>query len=124
MIEFSETMLMKLVDAIKDDSECLDMIYKCVKSFEDYHSAIFEMELKLKIFTGMDDYRETASALDRSRTVNHNAVLANVNILNRMAGKLNIEPIYSGIVSEENPYRRDVANAVLAYVESIIQKRR
>ena len=58
------------------------------------------------------------------RTVIHNSVIANVNLLNRLAEKNGLHPVYDGIVSEERPYRREIANAVLDYVESIIKNRR
>ena len=116
-----------LINANKEDSDCLDMILQCVQSFEDYHSAIFEMEVKMKIYnasnTSREAYQDLVSALDRTRTTHHNAVLANVNILNRIAEKSSIEPLYAGIVSEERPHRREVANAVLAYVESVVRER-
>ena len=30
---------------------------------------------------------------------------------------------YEGVVSEERPYRREVANAVLEYVETVVRER-
>lgn len=36
----------------------------------------------------------------------------------------NLEPIYAGTVSKERPYRREVANAVLDYLQSVIENRR
>jgi len=63
-------------------------------------------------------------SLDKKRTMLHNRVLIAVNVLNRMASKENLKPVYDGIVSEERPYRREVANAVLEYVEKIIKERR
>lgn len=46
-----------------------------------------------------------------------------VNVLNRMAKSQNLPPFYDGVVSEERPYRREVANAVLEYVEETILNR-
>ena len=124
---FSKDELHKLIDANKDDSECLEMIFQCVQSFADYHSAIFEMEVKREIFRnsgiGSEAYQDMVSTLDRTRTANHNAVLASVSILNRIAEKSNVAPIYEGVVSEDRPYRREVADAVLAYVECVINDR-
>ena len=127
MNEFSSGNMLKLIETNKDDLECLDLIFQCIKSFEDYHNAICEMEMKMKIYSGksvgMDAYQDMISSLDRARTVNHNAVLANVNILNRIADKSGVGPVYSGVVSEDKPYRREVANAVLAYVEGVVRER-
>ena len=63
------------------------------------------------------------SAVDRTRTLYHNSVISNVSILNRMADKAGLDPVYDGVVSKERPYRREVANAVFEYIESIINSR-
>jgi len=122
---FSNDILLKLIEVNKDDTECLDIIFECVQAFGDYHSAIFEMEMKMKIYANSSgaDYRDMVSELDSNRTNNHNAMLVRVNILNRMAEQANLPLIYTGTVSEEQPFRREVADAVLAFVERIIQQR-
>lgn len=40
-----------------------------------------------------------------------------------MADKAGLDPVYDGVVSKERPYRREVANAVFEYIESIINSR-
>ena len=40
-----------------------------------------------------------------------------------VAEKNELVPVYDGVVSEERPYRREVANAVFEYVEYLIKKR-
>ncbi len=116
-----------LIEIYKDDEKVLGIIERSITTFEEYHSEIFKMELWMKIYSSsVDDgtYKDNVSRLDKLRTVTHNSVLANVNLLNRLAEKNNLPPVYDGIVSEERPYRREVANAVLEYVENIIKKRR
>ena len=71
-----------------------------------------------------DEYKENVSKLDKGRTNEHNSVLGNVNLLNRLAEKNGLPLVYDGIVSHDRPYRREVANAVLHYVEEIITNRR
>ena len=70
-----------------------------------------------------DTYRELIPRLDKTRTYTHNALLTQVNVLNRIAAEANLPPVYDGIVSEERPYRREVANAVLDFVQQIILNR-
>ena len=116
-----------LIEIYKDAEKVLGIIERSITTFEEYHSEIFNMELWMKIYSSsVDDgtYKDNVSRLDKLRTVTHNSVLANVNLLNRLAEKNNLPPVYDGIVSEERPYRREVANAVLEYVENIIKKRR
>ena len=116
-----------LIDIYKGDEKFLDIIERSISTFEEYHNTIFKMELWMKIYsksiTG-EEYKDNVSKLDKMRTVNHNSVIANVNLLNRLAEKNGLQPVYDGIVSEERPYRREIANAVLDYVESIIKNRR
>lgn len=60
---------------------------------------------------------------DKTRTIKHNALLTQVNMLNGIAAKENLPPFYEGGVSEERPYRREVANTILDYIQKIIVER-
>lgn len=117
----------QLISRYADDKEMLDIIFNALGDFEDYHRRIYEMETKLKVYApksmNPEDYRDMRETLDRSRTSQHNMVIMNVGMLNRFAESENIPLIYEGTVSEERPYRRELANAVLAYVEEIIKNR-
>lgn len=118
----------KLISKFREDREMLDIIFDALKTFEEYHLAIYNMETQLRVYSydSMDteDYKDLIQELDGKRTRCHNAVLTSVNILNRIADKENLPLVYEGIVSEKRPYRREVANAVLEYVENIIKNRR
>lgn len=117
----------KLIEIYRDDNQVLKIIERSIASFEEYHSVILKMELWMKIYArsvSSEKYRDNVSKLDKARTMSHNSVLGNVNILNRLAEKNQLVPVYNGIVSHERPYRREVANAVLEYVEDIIKNRR
>jgi len=111
-----------------EDDYCLDVIVEELGTFEEYHSAIYSMETMLKIKSAAnmerDKYQSMVESLDKKRTMHHNQVLTAVKVLNRMAEKEGLDPVYDGVVSEERPYRREVANAVLEYVESVIKSRR
>jgi len=120
--------LNKLFEAVRDDPEMLSILYNVLQSFSDYHQAIFKSVSWRRLYneknTPTKDYQEKVRAFEDSRTSCHNAVLSYMNALNRMAGSLDIPAIYDGTISEDKPYRRQVADAVLAYVESIILERR
>lgn len=119
--------LKQLLAHYHDDQDMIDTILDALESFEQYHAAIYALEIRRKLYAAgaMDSetYREEIPARDKTRTVHHNAVLTQVNILNRMAGMAGLPPFYDGVVSEERPYRREVANAVLAFVEQVILNR-
>ncbi len=119
--------IVKLIEIYKDDVKVLNAIERCIISFEEYHSCIFKMETWMKIYANTassQDYKDNVTSLDKSRTLQHNALIGNVNLLNRLAEKNNLPLVYDGVVSHERPYRREVANSVLEYVESTVKNRR
>ena len=124
----NKSALEKLIQTHKNDRDSLDMIYDVLKGFEEYHAKIIEMEIKIKLFPAgtldREEYQYMITELDKHRTMQHDSVLTGVNILNRMAERENIDPIYNGKVSKERPYRREVANAVLDFIQDIIVNRR
>ena len=126
-MKFCPETIEKLTEVYRDDDQILKIIERSIASFEEYHSVIFKMELWMKIYArsvSSEEYKDNVSKLDKTRTMSHNSVLGNVNLLNRLAEKNQLPPVYDGIVSHERPYRREVANAVLEYVEEIIKSRR
>ncbi len=125
--KINKSSIEQLISRYADDKEMLDIIINALSDFEDYHRSIYEMETKLKVYSSKsmnpEDYRDMRETLDRSRTSQHNMVIMDVGMLNRFAESENIPLIYEGTVSEERPYRRELANAVLVYVEEIIKNR-
>ena len=119
--------LKKLMLLHADNKQILNIIFDALWSFEEYHNCIVKMELSCLTYTTKvlerADYQYMVKDLDEKRTMRHNSVLASVNMLNRLAANEGLDPVYDGIVSEERPYRREVADAVLEYVEQIIKNR-
>ncbi|MBQ6606917.1 MAG: DUF3232 domain-containing protein [Firmicutes bacterium] len=117
----------KLIELNKDDRKTLEFIKSRIDSFEQYHRAVFDDQMFQLFYVGSaiegDEYREGRTAVDKTRTIYHNSVITSVSILNRLADKAGLDPIYDGVVSEEQPYRRQIANAVFEYIESIINNR-
>ena len=116
-----------LVERNKNDKELLDFIYGILMDFEAYHRAVFEMECKAMLFNrgalAHEEYQDMITTADKSRTTAHNNLLGMVNALNRLAAQNGLLPFYDGTVSEERPYRREVATAVFDYIQSIIESR-
>ena len=113
-----------LIDIYKGDEKFLDIIERSISTFEEYHNTIFKMELWMKIYsksiTG-EEYKDNVSKLDKMRTVNHNSVIANVNLLNRLAEKNGLQPVYDGIVSEERPYRSKESKIIIYEQRHIVK---
>ena len=117
----------KLIAAGREDPELLEMIHSALTSFEQYHAAVWADQIYPLVYGGgglePEEYRSGRAALDRTRTAMHNALLANVAMLNRMAAQAGLPPVYDGTVSEQQPYRRRTADAVFAYAEFLIKNR-
>ena len=110
-----------------NDNFSLEMIRYCLKSFEEYHKAVYEHEIARRLmastFGDASEYRSRIESLDRARTACHNSMISNVRILNRMAENNGLPLIYDGVVSEEQPYRRELADAVFEYIEWLLKTR-
>lgn len=124
---FNINSLSQLIQQSKEDPELLEYIHKALMSFSDYHAAVIAEQIYPVIYGGADvdpdSYRAERAALDKRRTTAHNAMLANVNLLNRMCTAAGIDPVYDGMVSEDRPYRRYVANAIFEYLTHVIDQR-
>ena len=120
--------LEKLIHEVKSDEELIELIQSCLESFGEYHHGIYDMETNLMLYNSkdmeMEEWQSFYSEMDDDRNINHNQVISSVRILNRMAAKESLPPIYEGTVSEESPYREEIADAVFAYIETIIRNRR
>ena len=122
----NEETIKSLIEIHRDEPKVLAAMERCLTSFEDYHAAIVKMELWRKLYAkavDADEFRSRITEMDRNRTFNHNSVLSSVSMLNRLAEKNGLAPVYDGVVDKAQPYRRMVANNVLAYIEKIIQER-
>ena len=111
----------------RDDQDDIAAIVHAMESFEDYHNAIYRLEITRRLFScnaiESEAYRSDTVERDRLRTYNHNAVITQVNLLNRMAKEASLPPFYDGVVSEEKPYRRELANAILDFIHEVIVNR-
>lgn len=119
--------IIKLIEIYRDNTKVIKSIERCIMSFEEYHSSIYKMETWMKIYgnnSSKEEHKDTIANLDKSRTLQHNALLGNVNLLNRLAEKNKLPLVYDGITSHERPYRREVANSVLEYIDFTINNRR
>lgn len=117
----------RMLQHFRDDQETVETIENALMLFESYHKSVYELEVKKRLYSSgameADTYRKLIPRLDKTRTYTHNALLTQVNVLNRIAAEASLPPVYEGIVSQERPYRREVANAVLDFVQQIIVNR-
>ena len=119
--------IQSLIAKNKADADVLRLISDCLLSFHVYHYRIAEMETWLMLYDYHNlerkDYQATYTDLDKSRKISHDSVISSIGILNRLCEQNSIRLIYDGIVSEERPYRVEIADAVLLYVSEVVSKR-
>lgn len=127
MATFHGDRLDALITALRNDPDMTRVIRDTLSSFGDYHAAIYRMETDLRLLRKNQDdgeaYRQSVTSLDTARTNAHNLVISQVGLLNRVAQRAGLAPVYDGEVSEKKPYRRELANAILAWVEEMIRNR-
>jgi len=119
--------LNRLIALYRNDAGALEAITDALDSFEKYHQAIYKLENQRRLYTqgamSPETYRVLIPELDVIRTRNHNEVISQVSMLNRLAEKNSLSPFYDGIVSKEPPIRTHIADAVLAFVRQVIADR-
>ena len=119
--------LNRLLERFGQDPDDLELITGALTSMENYHRAIYELELTRRLngcglLTG-DDYRQRFQRQDATRTRCHNDRLSRIAMLNRLAEEAGLPPVYDGTISEETPFRRQVADATLAFVNDVMLNR-
>jgi carboxylesterase type B len=106
-----------------EDSECLDMMEDLIESASDYVRRVNVLEIGLmvgKYNKEGAEYREYIEKLDKQRNNAHNALIANVKIINRLCRKNNLSLIYQG--NEEE--RVEIAEFAQQVVEELFNTRR
>lgn len=89
-----------LMTACKDDPDDLDFITSRVDKFREYvnHIAFMEIQMdrmRINDITGAE-WRDKVQDLDKGRRICHDAAIAAVNQLNRLAEAEGVDPIYTG----------------------------
>lgn len=120
--------LNQLIALSKNDIDVLDVVWDAIDAFGQYYAAVLADQTFPMIYGGNaldgEEFRNRRMELDKQRTTCHNSLIAHVRILNRLAEQYGIPAIYDGVVSEERPYRRQVADAVFEYTEWIVNNRK
>ncbi|MDD4096467.1 MAG: DUF3232 domain-containing protein, partial [Oscillospiraceae bacterium] len=108
---------------VRRDPSIANFIQDQLLTFPAYASAIYQSEIYLAVIGKDSGDINEAERLDKKRTHAHNAVIASLDALNQLCEKNGIPPVYDGTVSESRPFRVEIADAVLAYIYEVIDKR-
>ena len=119
---------LKLVDMIAEDKENGDFYLKalesCLADFDSYVTSIYNMEVLIPIQRHRlegDELRAYITNLDGRRKACHNAAIASINMINRIAKAVGAEPLYDREIDRDNLVdRRQAANFCAKFVMAII----
>ena len=68
------------------------------------------------------DYQDRIKKIDNSRKIKHDAAIAALSVLNRMADNLNLEKVYNGPIDYNNETRGDIAHCIIEYAKENLDK--
>ena len=91
-------------------------------SFSRYASAIYELEVYM-LMNGEEADPDEHKRLDEKRSHAHESVISHLEALNGLCRMYDIPAVYSGKLLREYPFRVEIADAVLAYVYDVLEKR-
>ena len=122
----SHAILIELMEQCHHDTEDLEFIFEALKAFSAYHDAIIKETAYDLTFDGTDvyDFKENYQRYDRQRTSAHNLAIQSVGALNKLCEIKGIDKVYDGIISEDQPYRREIADAIINLLGEIVESRR
>lgn len=101
-----------------DKDEALDHVGSMLTGFADYANIIIRENVMMPIWRQRcepEEFRDRVTDIDRQRRIQHEACIANVNVLNRISGKLDLEPFMDIDTDDRNA----VADAIGAYVNEV-----
>ena len=103
------------------DADERELIEDMISDAANYVKCVVIMESQAHNFAGREgqDYRDTVTSADRTRHIQHNALIDAVNIVNRICACHNIEPIYQG-----DTVRRHYGDFALELVTEIFADRK
>ena len=110
-----------LIAKTADDHDIVGLIEDAIAAFGNYHSKVIAHQSALMIYRNC--IHDKVMAADQDRTISHNTVLSKIDQLNRLAAEYGLSAIYEGTVSRDQPYRREAADAVFAYLQMLIEHR-
>lgn len=124
MYSINSTSISMLQNRFAAESNAEDAAYltKGLLSFSKYAAAIYDLEVYM-LMNGSDANLDEQKRLDDKRSHAHESVISHLEGLHGLCGMYNIPPVYSGTLLRGYPFRVEIADAVLAYVNDVLEKR-
>jgi hypothetical protein len=120
-LRIDQNALRRLIRAAEGDDDVLDLVAEAITGFADYHRAVVVGETCKLVYGGIS--RGKAIEADSRRSQEHDRAISKVAMLNRLALERDIELVYDGTVSREQPYRVEIAEAMFVYMRTVVEKR-
>ncbi|MEG0682821.1 MAG: DUF3232 domain-containing protein [Raoultibacter sp.] len=97
---------------------------KYIDSIFEYAHCVMAYQVKIEAAQTLGDpsdpriMQSEIEAIDKARTCKHDKAISSLSILNRMAKRAGISPIYHGDIDHDS--RKDVAHAIFGLCEDIL----
>lgn len=109
-----------LIEAYKEDADILEFITDNMSRMENYVNAVYMQEVMipqiLVLYDG-EEQRDRLQTLDNTRRIKHDAAVAAVAQLNRLAQQSGIEPMFDGDAED----RYQIANFCIQVVSTFFK---
>ena len=118
--------LFKICEMHKDDEQILQLIQTLINNFVKYQESCVQQSIFVhtsKSLLSKEEYNNRYAELDKKRTVNHNACIDSIAIINRICSTSGLPPFYEGEVSKDRPQRIAIADEIGKFVYDIYDAR-
>lgn len=113
---------LKLIEACGDDEDLLAFVTEGADKFEGYVHEVYVTDIRRPAYRKMyegDALRAELTRLDESRHVAHEAAIASIKQLNRLADNLHVPILYEGDLAN----RYQIADFCMAFVKEVFDAR-
>ena len=106
----------------ENDQDSVQLVDEMLKNCMAYVQKVYALEVYILTKTegDPDEYRQTVSNMDHTRSVTHNALISSVKIVNRIFDRAGLPPIFTG----DTEKRIEVANFAMEIVSELFSLRR
>lgn len=116
-----------LIEACKNESDDLKIVFDVLLGFENYHQAVIRETGFHKVFLSKgavsQELQESYGQYDKSRSIAHNGAIVYLQMLIGLSVFYKTPQIYAGPISEDHPHRRDIGDAILQYLHELAESR-
>lgn len=113
----------RFIQEVSHDKDCLELLEDLIEACSNYVASVNDLEaalLSARYRMEAEEYRKYIADLENNRTRAHNALIANVKIINRLCSMNKLEPMFKCNLSN----REEVAEEAIKVVDDLFSNRR